>query len=484
MVLFEDGDILYQYQDVNFGNVSYDYGASATVGIRGGDAANSLQYSFNQAILQDNFAICFDNPNSTAKCGVAGSGGGPLPWLAEAPVTGTLSAGTSVGVDLTWDASVPEIDQPGVYNGMLVIRNNDPASQGAAVPAILTVLPSDNLGKLAGTVSTSGYCGTKPAPLPDATVFLEGSGGYSFTLQTDANGYYQRWLSDGENPYNVTASLDGYSTGTAVVTVTNGLTTTQDFVLTWLEPCAIFVPDSLSVSVELGLTTTLPVTLSNDGAALLDFELKEKPGEVIPLHAPSAGEDVLVVEHDTTAATAMETALTTLGFTYLGVSDIQFQAMPVSELLTYQAVFHAGTTGTTGIPGASEILLLAYLDAGGSLYISDNDLGYWRHGYPFYDTYLQAIYGIDNGGDLLTGDDIMTGLTPDITADPYPDNFTIRPEGVQIFHFTASGIPAGVSVDRNGYRAIYTSFDFQYIASADDRLSWSTGSWSSWVPRT
>ena len=219
----------------------------------------------------------------------------------------------------------------------------------------------------------------------------------------------------------------------------------------------------------LGLTTTLPATLSNAGAALLDFELKEKPGEVIPLHAPSAGEDVLVVQYDITAATAMETALTALGFTYLGVSDIQFQAMPVSELLTYQAVFYAGTTGFSG-SHASEILLLAYLDAGGSLYISDNDLGYWRHGYPFYDTYLQAIFGIDNGGDLLTGDDIMTGLNPDITADPYPDNFTIGPEGVQIFHFTASGIPAGVSVDRNGYRAIYTSFDFQYIVSAADQI--------------
>ena len=58
------------------------------------------------------------------------------------------------------------------------------------------------LGKLAGTVSTSGLLRHQPGSVADATVFLESSGGDSFTLQTDANGYYQRWLSDGGNPYN------------------------------------------------------------------------------------------------------------------------------------------------------------------------------------------------------------------------------------------------------------------------------------------
>jgi len=64
VVLFEDGDILYQILDVNYGNATYDNGVSATVGIRGANATNSLQYSYNTASLQDNFAVCFDNPDS------------------------------------------------------------------------------------------------------------------------------------------------------------------------------------------------------------------------------------------------------------------------------------------------------------------------------------------------------------------------------------------------------------------------------------
>ena len=107
---------------------------------------------------------------------------------------------------------------------------------------------------------------------------------------------------------------------------------------------------------------------------------------------------------------AMESALTSLGYTFLGVTDAQFQAMTVDDLLEYLAVFHAGTTGLTGSPSASENLLVAYLDAGGSLYISDNDLGYYRQGSTFYGTYLQSTYVVDNGGDYLDGLDLMAGL--------------------------------------------------------------------------
>ncbi len=58
----------------------------------------------------------------------------------------------------------------------------------------------------------------------------------------------------------------------------------------------------------------------------------------------------------------------------------------------------------------------------------------------------------------------MAGLTLDLSADPYPDGITARAEGIPIFQFQGSVEQGGVAVDRLGYRAIYTAFDFQYIA--------------------
>ncbi len=56
-VLFYEGtnQITFQYQDVDFGNASYNNGASATVGIRGA----TIQYSYNAAALSDLLAIQF-----------------------------------------------------------------------------------------------------------------------------------------------------------------------------------------------------------------------------------------------------------------------------------------------------------------------------------------------------------------------------------------------------------------------------------------
>ncbi|HEX8681308.1 MAG TPA: ExeM/NucH family extracellular endonuclease [Ardenticatenaceae bacterium] len=56
VLLFESGDILFQYEDVVLGDPELDYGGSATVGIKG----STIQYSFNQPVLRDSLAIAFD----------------------------------------------------------------------------------------------------------------------------------------------------------------------------------------------------------------------------------------------------------------------------------------------------------------------------------------------------------------------------------------------------------------------------------------
>ena len=302
-------------------------------------------------------------------------------------------------------------------------------------------------------------------PVEGATIQL--TPGLTST-QSAADGYYEMQLPNGTCTVTVSAPL--YSTvEEAGVIVPQSNLTEHNYGL----PTAHMVllpPEGLGVSLYMGEQVTETLTVSNAGAGGLEFEISERDGEYTPLAAaPLAGEDVLVIRHDTAAATAIEAALAALGYTYLGVTDAVFWSMTLDELLAYQAVFHAGTTGASSFPGASETLLLAYLDAGGSLFIADNDLGYWRHGYPFYDTYLQANYVSDDPHiDILVGEDMMAGLTLNVYADPYPDDFTVMGEGTRIFQFQG-GNAAGVAIDRNDYRAIYISTDFDDIASPANR---------------
>ena len=395
-------------------------------------------------------------------------GGDALPWLTESPITGTVPPGNQALIDIGWWANVPEIDQPGIYYGGLRIKNNDPENQDLTLPVTMTVTAPTNWGKLEGVVTSLGYCDSNPAPAAGAEVYLEGSGGYTFTLFTEADGSYIRWLDASQSPYTVTVSYPEHATGVAVVNINGGVTTTANFDLRWLKPCLTPDPLAMEVAVELGAAVTQTLTLYNDGGSLASFEIRERDLGFTPL-SPAAGEDFVVVRHDSTAADDIQAALTSLGYTFLAVTDAEFQAMTVDQLLEYDAVFHAGITGFSGAPGASELLIMAYLDAGGSLFIADNDLGYYRNGSTFYDTYLQASYVSDNPGiDTLIGEDIMAGLTLDITADPYPDDFTVRAEGVRIFQYQG-GNAGGVAVERAGYRAIYLSHDFQNIADPADQ---------------
>ncbi len=397
------------------------------------------------------------------------SGGAGVPWIAEDPISGTLSYSSSQSIDVTWDASVPEVDQPGIYYANFKIENNDPLAQDLQIPVTMTVQPPSGWGLLNGMVTSYGYCDVNPYAIEGAELFLEGSGGYTYTLWTGdddygwPDGYYARWLDSAQSPYTVTVTYPEHPTTVITIFVSSGVTTTQDFGLRWQQPCIDVMPGSISETLDMGDSITVPMTIKNFGAVTLDFEWQEKDGGFAPTMARLAGEDVLVVRVDTTAAAAMETALTTLGYTYLGVTAAEFQAMSVDDLLEYQAVFHAGNTAD-----ATEVLLILYLDAGGSVYVSDNDLGYWNNGETFYDTYLQATYVSDDPYiDTLIGEGIMAGLSLDISADDYPDDFTVKPDGTRIFQY-AGGNAGGVAVDRNGYKAIYTSFDFYEIATLDN----------------
>ena len=112
MILFENGNIQYQYLDTDFGNASYNFGASATAGIRGVDAANSLQYSYDQPILNAGLSFCFVKPGNPP-CNAL-----DVPWLTVSPtstvgLTGTPPSSQQLTVGFN-SASLP---MPGTYHG-------------------------------------------------------------------------------------------------------------------------------------------------------------------------------------------------------------------------------------------------------------------------------------------------------------------------------------------------------------------------------
>ncbi len=215
--------------------------------------------------------------------GMTGGAAG-IPWLTETPVSGTVAADTDAVVNLTFDAGVPETMQPGTYYGALKIASNA-ANDVPNVPVTLTVTAPDTWGKVAGTVTGLGYCDTAiPALLADAEVIIETHTGVVWTLLTDANGEYAFWLDAAHSPLTITVSYPDHVTQVFTnVAVTGGHTTVVDAPLRWARPCLTVDPDLFDVTVTLGTTTTLPLSLINQGAGAAAFELGEKNGGVMPL---------------------------------------------------------------------------------------------------------------------------------------------------------------------------------------------------------
>jgi hypothetical protein len=371
-----------------------------------------------------------------------------VPWLSETPDAGTLAANTGLqGVTVGFNANVAAVTQPGTYYASLNLKTDDAGLSSVSIPVTMTVVPSNTQGKLNGTVTGLGYCDINPAPLNNADVLIQGTG-VSLTVKTNASGYYQQWLDQANGPYSIAVSTAGYqSVSTTGITVTGSQTTTVNANLRWLKPCISVTPSSLSAELMMGLSTTLPFTVTNSGAVSTTFSLSS---------------DVLVVNDgggNGTAVSAFTTALTNLGYTYDVVSSSSATGIP-ANLLNYKYVIYAGVADT----GAEANQLTSYLDNGGSLLIADNDFGYYMDGTPLYSTYLEAAYDADSGSDgVITGTNIMAGVVTDISSDPYPDSFTISgANAFGIFLNKTPGTWAGSAIARNTYHAIYLAWDYYY----------------------
>ena len=281
IVLYENGNILFQYQDA-----ALDYGANATVGIQA-DTSTGLQYSYNTAALSDDLAICFAYPGESTNCSV----GDDVPWLFESPMTGTVAATGNTSITADFDAAY--VDQPGEYHAELIVRNDTPYGR-FNIPVTMTVTGPASWGKLTGTVTGLGACDDDPAPLEGAEVQVESAAtGQTWTVTTDVSGTYHLWLDQGQSPLTVTVSAPDYYGQEDGVVVTQGETTVLDFDLRLLQPCLSYDPADFDVTLPMGENTVERLALSNTSAGEAAFELIEIAGDFMPQAVMSLSPDVI-----------------------------------------------------------------------------------------------------------------------------------------------------------------------------------------------
>lgn len=474
MVLLENGSILLQYQDVVFGNATYDYGASATVGISGGTAANSLQYSYNTAALSDGLAICFAYPGTPSNCSF---GADIVPWLAQSPTSGDLVADTGqAGVDITFDAAA--VVQPGIYHAFVTVNSDDPFYRSQQMPVTMTVDAPATWGKLDGTVTSLGYCDVNPAPAAFETVYMESSTGLTVTLELDDNGYYSYWFDEADSPVMVYAYADEHTSASGSADITAGFTTTLNFDLRWLQPCVTVNPQSVEVEVRLDSTGTSQMTLANSGAAASGFSISTRAAR----NAPQAltENDVLLMTDDVVEADiqAYRDALTTAGVTYTEWNLDSNPFPSAADLDAYNVLIWADESVLT--PGDSDCQVVAdWLVSGDRAMFATSVDFLWdlENGTPglgehnLYDLFGTNYMG-DYAGSAITalegvvGDPIGGGLTLALVAGTdsngdYSDETTSAPSS---FLYGAGGTGSGRSAmthyEGANYKTVWLGVNF------------------------
>ncbi|MBN2389480.1 MAG: hypothetical protein JXR84_02070, partial [Anaerolineae bacterium] len=130
---------------------------------------------------------------------------------------------------------------------------------------------------------------------------------------------------------------------------------------------------------------------------------------------------------------------------------------------------------------ADQAALTAYLDGGGRLFVSGQDIGwdiFENGGEPsFYHNYLHANYLEDNINiHELQGVDFLSGITVTIEGgdgannQEYPSAIDVVGNGVGIFHYIGGDNDwAATAFANETYRVVYFAFGFEGIHTAADR---------------
>jgi hypothetical protein len=327
-----------------------------------------------------------------------GGGGGGVPWLSENPANGTLPPSSGTTSEITFDSSA--VSEPGTYLANLNVNSDDPFNARVTVAVTMTVLPSGDIGKLEGYVMGLGYCDADSYPA-EAEIVIESSTGMTWTTTSDpATGYYYRWLN--EDTYTLFVSAPEHVDDQATVQVTAGQTTTQDFDLRYIESCMDYTPPAFDLTILEDSQLTETLSIFNDGAGDLTWELRETTRTLSILSIPpfegTLPEDTAPLSFERAPA-ASGTSPQPSGLVINGAPAYGVNLFD-DTLYTWPDVDIPGTWNPVGAPGIGS----AYSgDFAGSdfsiLYIINND--------------NQSLYAVDTatGASTLIGPSPAPGLT-------------------------------------------------------------------------
>ena len=159
----------------------------------------------------------------------------------------------------------------------------------------------------------------------------------------------------------------------------------------------------------------------------------------------------------------------------LGKSYDRVTAVPdTATLAQYDGVIWlAGVSGT--LTDADQASLAGYLNGGGRLFLSGQDIGLNLQSSDFYTDYLHSRLLVDDAGSFtLTGQSFLSGLdvvikgTGGANNQFYPDGIAAQPEGTPVYQYTGSALLGGVAYSGT-YRTVNFSFGFEAINSASQR---------------
>jgi len=194
--------------------------------------------------------------------------------------------------------------------------------------------------------------------------------------------------------------------------------------------------------------------------------------------------NILLVDDDDgdSYETWYENALLASNYVY-DVWDRTTQGSPSPATMQgYTAViWFTGLDYGTTLSTTDQSNLATYLDNGGKLFISGQDIGYDIGSTSFYTSYLHASYNVDTAGWEIqgqSGDVIGDGLSFSINSGDGANNQN-WPDGIQpvspaVTCFSYSDDPpykGGIHVEVGAYRIVYLAFGFEGIDNMDDRVT-------------
>ncbi len=204
-------------------------------------------------------------------------------------------------------------------------------------------------------------------------------------------------------------------------------------------------------------------------------------GAGTPTPTPTTGPtpDYLIVDDDLgkTYQTYYASALTALSKSY-DTWTVATQGSPTAATLQkYKVVIWlTGDDYSTTLTATDITNLTTYLNAGGKLFISGQDIGYNLKSNAFYASYLHASYlNDDTNVTDLSGADFLSGTTINISSgdgannQSYPSEIGLANSGVGIFDYSGSTYGWGGVAYSGAYKVVYLSFGFEGVNSATSR---------------